>query len=50
VSVNLSLIRDIAATQRFQAETVEKVLRLKQILVEFQRHPALKQKLARISH
>lgn len=43
--VNLSLIRDIAATQRFQAETVEKVLRLKQILVEFQRHPALKQKL-----
>jgi hypothetical protein len=45
VNVNLSLIRDIAATQRFQAETGEKVLRLKQILVEFQRHPALKQKL-----
>lgn len=45
MSMDLSLIRDIAATQRFQAETVEKVLRLEQILVEFHRHPASKRKL-----
>jgi predicted nucleotidyltransferase component of viral defense system len=45
VTLNLSFIRDVAAKQRFQAETVEKVLRLKQILVEFHRHPLLKGKL-----
>lgn len=45
MTANLPLIRSIAATQRFQAETVEKVLRLKQILVELERHPALKGKL-----
>ncbi len=45
MNTSLPLIRDVAATQRFQAETVEKVLRLKHILVEFRRHPAMEGKL-----
>jgi predicted nucleotidyltransferase component of viral defense system len=41
----LSLVSRIATAKRFQAENVEKVLRLKQLLVEFGRHGSLIGKL-----
>lgn len=45
MTVSPSLVGRIASTHRFQAENIEKVLRLKQLLVEFDRHPVLKGKL-----
>ncbi len=45
MSSNPALIGRIANAHRFQADTVEKVLRLKQLLVELDRHPVLKGKL-----
>jgi len=45
MSLNLAIVRGIAEAEGFQAETVEKVLRLKQLLTEFGRHPVLKGKL-----
>ena len=45
MSANPALFARLATAHRFQADIVEKVLRLKQCLVEFDRHPALKGKL-----
>ena len=45
MSANPALVVRLASAHRFQADIVEKVLRLKQCLVEFDRHPVLKGKL-----
>src|ERR1035437_2270943 len=45
MSANPALFARFATAHRLQADIVEKVLRLKQCLVEFDRHPALKGKL-----
>lgn len=45
MSISPSLVLRIATAQRFQAENIEKVLRLKRLLSEFHRHPQLKGKL-----
>ena len=45
MSANPALVVRLANAYRFQADIVEKVLRLKQCLVEFDRHPVLKGKL-----
>jgi predicted nucleotidyltransferase component of viral defense system len=45
MSANPALVIRLASAHHFQADIVEKVLRLKQCLVEFDRHPALKGKL-----
>jgi len=38
-------IRELADNARFPAENLEKVLRLRELLIEFQKHPVLKGKL-----
>jgi len=45
MSANPALFARLATAHRFQADIVEKVLRLKQCLAEFARHPALKEQL-----
>ena len=45
MSSNPALVVRLASAHHFQADIVEKVLRLKQCLAEFDRHPVLKGKL-----
>ena len=45
MSANPALVIRLAGAHHFQADIVEKVLRLKQCLAEFDRHPVLKGKL-----
>ena len=46
MKVTLAQIRELATNTRFPAENLEKVLRLREILIEFQKHTYLRGKLA----